>query len=254
LKLRQRPPAPDCYESRLLAAQARLLLATMAHPRLAQVCDPRTSVKHALERCCILTIRAMRGGCGRQASPAIKVTEVYVLCKVGELLTAEVVGNEARLRAAVARGGEVRVRAGATIELGELFAIAADCALVGEPGGAAPPVLSRKGEGTLIWSSKGKVLELAGLRLDGGRGGYDIAVYARGGRLTARDCDVRAGGYGVDVEHSCQAELHGVTIHGCRMGLRAFSNATVVLRGCTLRENGRDCVETRGGKIVREEG
>jgi hypothetical protein len=279
LKLRQRPPAPDCYESRLLAAQARLLLATMAHPRLAQVCDPRTSVKHALERCCILTIRAMRGGCGRQASPAIKVTEVYVLCKVGELLTAEVVWNEAGLRAAVARGGEVVVRAGATIELGKPLAVAADCALVGEPGGAAPPVLRRKGgSGPLIVSGQGQALELRGLRLEGGGGRYYAAVYAKGGRLAVRDCEVRAGGYGVWVEGGCRAELHGgavrggryglvadgagthlaaagVTIEGCtRSGVGAYDDATVALRGCTLRENGTDCEERYGGKIVREEG
>jgi hypothetical protein len=284
LKLRQRPPAPDCYESPLLAAQARLLLATMAHPRLAQVCDPCTSGKHALERCCILTIRAMRGGCGRQASPAIKVTEVYVLSKVGELLTAEVVWNEAGLRAAVARGGEVVVRAGATIELGKPLAVAADCALVGEPGGAAPPVLRRKGgSGPLIESGAGQALELRGLRLEGGGGNFDRTVYdyyvvvVRGGRLAVRDCEM-AGCYGVRVEGGCRAELHGgavrggryglgasgagthlaavgVTVEGCtRSGVQALYKATVALRGCTLRENGEDCQEAYGGKMVREEG
>eukprot|EP01047_Picozoa_sp_COSAG01_P059424 COSAG01_NODE_7132_length_3336_cov_3.598703_3_plen_168_part_00 len=148
------------------------MLATMAHPRLAKVCDPRTRVNMAWKGAAsILTLRALCGGCGWQASPAINVTEVYVLCKVGELLTAEVVGNEAGLRAAVARGGEVLVRAGATIELGATLEIAADCAIVGEPGGAAPPVLRRKGDGALIESEEGKVLELLGLRLEVGRGG-----------------------------------------------------------------------------------
>eukprot|EP01049_Picozoa_sp_SAG25_P000760 SAG25_NODE_28_length_20925_cov_13.342839_4_plen_188_part_00 len=178
-----------------------------------------------------------------------------MLCKVGELLTADVVGNEAGLRAAVARGGEVLVRAGATIELSETLDITADCAIVGEPGGAAPPVLRRKGDGTLIESKQGKALELRGLRLEGGRGEYDNAVGADGGRLAVRDCKVRAGGTGVYVEGGCQAELHGVTIHGCTYcGVQALG-ATVALRGCTLRENAQDCVEMfTGGKIVREEG
>eukprot|EP01047_Picozoa_sp_COSAG01_P059425 COSAG01_NODE_7132_length_3336_cov_3.598703_4_plen_81_part_00 len=80
-------------------------------------------------------------------------------------------------------------------------------------------------------------------------------MYARGGRLAVRDCDVRAGGIGVIVHGGCQVELHGVTIEGCRCGVRAFGNGTVcTLRGCTLRENGRDCWEVVGGKIVREEG
>jgi hypothetical protein len=278
--MRQRPPAPDCYESPLFAAQARLLLATMAHPRLAQACDPRTRASMAWKGAfSILTLRALFCGCGRQASPAINVTEVYVLHKVGELLTAEVVGNEAGLRAAVARGGEVRVRAGATIELGAPLAIAADCAIVGEPGGAAPPVLRRKGgRGHLIESVEGQALELRGLRLEGGGEDYDQAVYASGGRLAVRDCEVRVGGYGVCLERGCQAELHGGAVRGCTHGLRAagagthlaaagvtiqgctrygvcaYTNATVALRGCTLRENGRDCEEMYRGKVVREEG
>jgi hypothetical protein len=256
------------------------LLATMAHPRLAQVCDPRTLIHMPPKgAACILTIRAMRGGCGRQASPAIKVTEVYVLCKVSELLTAEVVWNEAGLRTGVARGGEVLVRAGATIELGATLTIAADCALVGEPGGTAPPVLRRKGgRGTLIWSEEGQALQLRGLRLEGGGGWDGAAVWARGGRLAVRDCEVRAGGCGVRVEGGCRAELHGgavrggryglgadgagthlaaagVTIEGCmRYGVRAIDKAKVALRGCTLRENWKDCVEGAGGEIVREEG
>eukprot|EP01047_Picozoa_sp_COSAG01_P065111 COSAG01_NODE_8739_length_2676_cov_9.886690_1_plen_85_part_00 len=83
----------------------------------------------------------------------------------------------------------------------------------------------------------------------------DTAVHARGGRLAMRDCTVRAGGYGVRVYGGCQAELHGVTIHGCQCGVWAYGSATVcTLRGCTLRENGTDCVERDGGKIVREEG
>ena len=52
-----------------------------------------------------------------QTSPAVNVTEVYVLCKVSQLLTTAKVTTEDELRAAVARGGEVVVRAGATIEL-----------------------------------------------------------------------------------------------------------------------------------------
>eukprot|EP01047_Picozoa_sp_COSAG01_P047754 COSAG01_NODE_4591_length_4892_cov_69.289589_6_plen_250_part_00 len=249
----------------------------MAHSRLAQVCDPRTLINMPQKGAAsILTFRAMCGGCGRQASPAIKVTEVYVLCKVSELLTAEVVWNEAGLRAAVVRGGEVLVRAGATIELGEPLDIETDCALVGEPGGAAPPVLRmRRGGGGLIGSGAGQALELRGLRLEGGGG--DAAVWARGGRLAVRDCEV-TGGIGVYVEGGCRAELHGgavrgcgvglyalgagthlaaagVTIEGCRAcGVSAFDKATVALRGCTLRENGTDCQEAYGGKIVREEG
>eukprot|EP01047_Picozoa_sp_COSAG01_P041140 COSAG01_NODE_3513_length_5984_cov_63.855905_2_plen_82_part_00 len=79
---------------------------------------------------------------------------------------------------------------------------------------------------------------------------------AIGGRLAVRDCEVRAGGFGVIVQGGCQAELHGVTIHGCKYyGVRAIGKATVcTLRGCTLRENGRDYYEYIGGKIVREEG
>eukprot|EP01047_Picozoa_sp_COSAG01_P082463 COSAG01_NODE_16853_length_1198_cov_67.247498_1_plen_211_part_00 len=210
-----------------------------------------------------------------------------MLCKVGELLTAEVVWNEARLRAAVARGGEVLVRAGATIELGETLEIATDCAIVGDPGGAAPPVLRWKGgSGTLIVSGAGQALELRGLRLEGGRGWTDtvvvaeddMAVYASGGRLAVRDCEV-AGCYGVCVEGGCRAELHGGAVRGCWIGLHAsdagthlaaagvtiegctaygvvaVQNATVALRGCTLRENvWGDCREDDGGKIVREEG
>jgi hypothetical protein len=200
------------------------------------------------------------------------VTEVCVLCKVGELLTAEVVWNEAGLRAAVAWGGEVLVRAGATIELGDALAIRKDCAILGEPGGAAPPVLRRKGGGEyLIYSGEGKVLELRGLSLWSGPDG--VAVHASGGRLAVRDCEVRAGGTGVWVIGGCrtgvwviggcQAELHGVTIQGCGCGVYASCNAMVALRGCTLRENGEDCREgehfsssgsSRGrGKIVREE-
>eukprot|EP01047_Picozoa_sp_COSAG01_P059888 COSAG01_NODE_7258_length_3279_cov_16.342453_3_plen_186_part_00 len=185
----------------------------------------------------------------------MNVTEVYVLCKVGELLTAEVVWNEAGLRVAVARGGEVLVRAGATIELGATLEIAADCAIVGEPGGAAPPVLRRKGGGDLIRSWQGKALELRGLRLEGGRGVNAAAVWARGGQLSVRDCAV-SGRTGFAVHDGCQAELHGVTIHGCtKYGVYAFGNGTVcTLRGCTLRENATDCGEGNGGKIVREEG
>eukprot|EP01047_Picozoa_sp_COSAG01_P065277 COSAG01_NODE_8789_length_2658_cov_3.373974_2_plen_213_part_00 len=203
----------------------------------------------------ILTLRSLCGGCGRQASPAINVTEVYVLCCVGELLTAEVVENEAGLRAGVARGGELLVRAGATIELGEELEIATDCAIVGQPGGAAPPVLRRKGgdDGYLILSREGNVLELVGLRLEGGLGEYDASVWVRGGRLAARDCEV-TGGTGVSVTGGCQAELHGVTIQCCtRYGVYAAFTAKVALRSCTLRENGTDCLKRRGGKIVRQE-
>eukprot|EP01047_Picozoa_sp_COSAG01_P019276 COSAG01_NODE_1067_length_11878_cov_89.529077_2_plen_187_part_00 len=186
----------------------------------------------------------------------MNVTEVYVLCKVGELLTAEVVCNEAGLRAGVARGGEVLVRAGATIELGVRLEIAADCAIVGEPGGAAPPMLRwMGGNGDLIVSKQGEALELRGLRLERGGGEFFTAVGAIGGQLAVRDCEVSAGGTGVYVADGCQAELHGVTIHGCKVGVAAWDNATVcTLRGCTLRENGTDCKEERGGKIVREEG
>eukprot|EP01047_Picozoa_sp_COSAG01_P113293 COSAG01_NODE_42003_length_444_cov_4.353623_1_plen_64_part_10 len=64
----------------------------MAHPRLVQVCDQRTRASMACKGAAsILTLRTVFCGCGRQASPAINVTEVYVLHKVGELLTAEVV-------------------------------------------------------------------------------------------------------------------------------------------------------------------
>ena len=65
------------------------------------------------------------------------------------------------------------------------------------------------------------------------------------------DCEVR-GDYGVWVNGGCHAELHGVTIHGCRWcGVEAHGKATVcTLRGCTLRENAMDCVEDDGGKIV----
>eukprot|EP01047_Picozoa_sp_COSAG01_P078048 COSAG01_NODE_14277_length_1473_cov_11.619360_2_plen_127_part_01 len=86
-----------------------------------------------------------------------------------------VVTTEWELVAAVARGGEVLVRAGATIELGARLEIATDCAIVREPGGAAPPVLRRKGGGDLIRSGEGTALKLRGLRLEGG-----------GGRLTRR--------------------------------------------------------------------
>ena len=60
------------------------------------------------------------------------------------------VASEAELRAAVAQGGDVVVRAGATIELGEMLEITADCAIVGGPGGGvgrlrlAPPPLARR--------------------------------------------------------------------------------------------------------------
>eukprot|EP01047_Picozoa_sp_COSAG01_P055823 COSAG01_NODE_6258_length_3766_cov_24.768203_3_plen_106_part_00 len=103
-------------------------------------------------------------------------------------------------------------------------------------------------------------------------------MWARGGRLAVRDCEVTAGGCGVNVAGGCQAELHGgavrggafglladgagthlaaagVTIEGCmRYGVGAITKATVALRGCTLRVNGKDCVEGAGGEIVREEG
>jgi serine/threonine protein kinase len=173
------------------------------------------------------------------------------------------VANEAELVAAVARGGEVLVRAGAPIELGEMLVIKTDCAIAGEPGGAAPPVLRRKeGSGNLIFrkflmQSLECSLELRGLRVEGGGGEHDTAVLARGGRLAVRDCDVTwAGGLvGVGVSGGCQAELHGVTIHDCHIGVSAADNGTVcTLRGCTLRENGTDCNEYGGAKIVREEG
>eukprot|EP01047_Picozoa_sp_COSAG01_P041142 COSAG01_NODE_3513_length_5984_cov_63.855905_4_plen_408_part_00 len=165
------------------------------------------------------------------------------------------VTTEEVLRAALARGGTVVVCAGATIELGETLEIKTDCAIVGEPGGAAPPVLRRKGGGGLIWSGEGKALELRGLRLEGGRGENDMAVWGSGGRLAVRECAV-TGATGVWVDGGCQAELHGVTIHGCTdCGVFARGNATVcTLRGCTLRKNGTDCEEMFGGKIVREEG
>ena len=81
------------------------------------------------------------------------------------------------------------------------------------------------------------------------------ALCAGGGRLAVRECAV-SGGYGVVVGRGCQAELHGVTIHGCAgYGVVACHDGTVcTLRGCTLRENGEDCYEYGGAKIVREEG
>eukprot|EP01047_Picozoa_sp_COSAG01_P049320 COSAG01_NODE_4881_length_4654_cov_85.182217_1_plen_203_part_00 len=201
-----------------------------------------------------------------------------MLHKVGELLTAEVVWNEAGLCAGVACGGEVLVRAGALIELGETLEIAADCAIVGELGGGEPPVLRRKrGRGRLIESMQGQVLELRGLRLQGGRGRDDNAVVASGGRLVVRACGVTSGGIGVFVAGGCQAELHGGAVRGCTYGLFAddarthlaaagvtiqgctdygvwaMNNATVALRGCTLRVNKKDCEEAGGGKIEREE-
>jgi hypothetical protein len=55
-----------------------------------------------------------------------------------------------------------------------------------------------------------------------------------------------------------------VTVQGCRSyGVYAVDNATIELRGCTLRGNdridewedpGQDCFEFAGEKIVREEG
>eukprot|EP01047_Picozoa_sp_COSAG01_P057890 COSAG01_NODE_6749_length_3516_cov_5.334504_2_plen_507_part_00 len=169
-------------------------------------------------------------------------------------LDESMVTTEKQLRAAVKRGGEIIVHAGVTIELGATLEIKTDCAIVGGPGGGAPPVLRRKGEGSLIWSEQGKALELRGLRLEAGRAGYGWAVYAKGGRLTARECEVTAD-IGVEVSNGCQAELHGVTIHSCRWGVVAAGNGMVcTLRGCTLRENGTDCKERDGGKIVREEG
>eukprot|EP01047_Picozoa_sp_COSAG01_P052453 COSAG01_NODE_5518_length_4207_cov_14.979796_7_plen_125_part_00 len=108
-------------------------------------------------------------------------------------------------------------------------------------------------------------------------GGYDAAVFATGGRLAMRDCEV-AGGTGVRVVGGCQAELHGGAVRGCTYGLGADGagthmaaagvtiegcttygvyagdKTTVALRGCTLRENGEDCKEMGGGKVVREEG
>eukprot|EP01047_Picozoa_sp_COSAG01_P041141 COSAG01_NODE_3513_length_5984_cov_63.855905_3_plen_210_part_00 len=87
-----------------------------------------------------------------------------------QVLLPAAVTNECELFAAVAQGGEVLVRAGATIELIARLEIAADCAIVGEPGGATPPVLRTKGSGYLIQSEKGKALKLRGLRLEGGGG------------------------------------------------------------------------------------
>jgi hypothetical protein len=49
-----------------------------------------------------------------------------------------VVSSEAELRAAVAKGGTVVVRAGATIELQSPLEIKTACALVAEPGSATP--------------------------------------------------------------------------------------------------------------------
>ena len=53
------------------------------------------------------------------------------------------------------------------------------------------------------------MLELAGLRLEGGRRKFDRVVYASGGRLAVRDCGV-TGDNDVRVIGGCQAELHGV--------------------------------------------
>jgi hypothetical protein len=119
---------------------------------------------------------------------------------------------------------------------------------------------------------------VGGVGLEGGGGEYGKAVYAKGGRLAVRDCELMAGAWGVYVAGGCEAELHGgavrggryglyagdagthlaaagVTIEGCTtFGVLAQYKATVALRGCTLRENGTDCEERYGGKIVREEG
>eukprot|EP01047_Picozoa_sp_COSAG01_P094498 COSAG01_NODE_25400_length_746_cov_1.199382_1_plen_80_part_10 len=65
-------------------------------------------------------------------------------------------------------------------------------------------------------------------------------MVASGGRLAVRDCEVRAGGRGVDVAGGCQAELHGGAVRGCRLGLVAYSAGThlaaagVTIEGCTM--------------------
>lgn len=88
----------------------------------------------------------------------------------------------------MARGGEVVVKAGATIALDTTLYITADCAIVGEGDGRAAPVL-RVAKGDLIRSvQEGKALRLAGLRLAAGDGVHDNALRAEGGRLEVWDC------------------------------------------------------------------
>lgn len=217
-----------------------------------------------------------------QASPTVNLTEIYVLEKVSELLTASKVASEGALRTAVARGGEVVVKAGVTIELKKELKITVDCAIVGEAGGAAPPTLRRSGEGSVIESKHGCVLSVEGIQLAG-------AVRAHGGQLDIRGCSITVrsescievwngcvarveggaveGGLDGLVARGANTRLHavGVTIQGCRYGIYASGSlgvfscpapydpctwATVTVQGCTLQNNEEDYFQDFSGAII----
>jgi hypothetical protein len=187
-----------------------------------------------------------------------------------------VVASEAELRAAVAQGGEVVVKAGVTIELQTTLHISVDCTIVGERGGTTRPTL-RVDHGHLIRSSKNRVLRVEGLRLVGGCGGawgFECAVYSTHGKLELRDCSMTAA-YGVYVGNGCVARVEGgvvegcstygligtgsttrveavgVTIQGCGVGIGALNNATVTVQRCTFVNNTKDHRTADGGGIVR---
>jgi hypothetical protein len=193
------------------------------------------------------------------------------------------VASEGELRAALAQGGEVVVRAGTTIVLSAPLEITHDTAIVGRLDGAAPPTLLSRNEHSVIRSERGKALRLEGLALqvvssDGGAGdavfcsedsdarswpsrnrggagdgGAGAAVYALGGQLEMRDCSVTSAcGDGCHLVGSCRAGFEGLHITDCRdYGIYVGGRgANLLAARVTVERFGREAVRGEGGAEV----